>query len=116
SRAARPRRAHAASSSCSEASRPASELREVIIVLLLRDLDAPDLRPLLEIFPAVGAATLRLELIPERKGIVVVHEDERLPHRERIEGLRDRRVLFARWNDADVELCGAAGRIGHRNV
>src|SRR5690606_31967334 len=110
---ASPLRTHAATSSLGDASAAAAEL-SARRISDPRDLDAPYLRPLLQVGPAELAGALRLELIPRRDRSVVVHQHERLSRRERCEGLEDRRVLPARSNDAYVELHGSSLGLIHR--
>src|SRR5579864_6410765 len=83
------------------------------------DAHPPDLRPLLEIRPGELPRLLRLELVVERLGIVIVDEDERLPRTERLKRREDDRVTPGGRQRPDVEVglrvCGRPlpGRLVH---
>src|SRR5687768_11483366 len=101
-----PRRTQPSSSSDSGARGAAAELK-VRIISDLADADAPDNRPLLEILPGELVGALGLELIAQRKRIVIVDQHEKRSRLDALECLEDRRVLLAGWNDTNIELaCG----------
>src|SRR5690606_13441829 len=68
------------------------------------DLDPPDLRTLLQIFPPELPRSLRLELVAKRERVVVVDQDERFARAESFEGSEDRRMLLARRDHPHVQL------------
>jgi hypothetical protein len=73
------------------------------------DSDPPDLRTLLEVFPAELAGVLSGELEVERLGVVIVDEHETGPGIELLVGVEDQLVAARGWLGADVEL-----RVGGR--
>src|SRR3546814_5147446 len=85
-------------------SRPARAARNDLGSLSeLADLDTPGLRPALEIGPGELLGMLGFELVVERLGVVVVHENERRPRRELLDELEYLPVPLDRHEAAHVD-------------
>ena len=62
-------------------------------------------RPLFQILPGELSFPFRLELVEKRLGIMVIHKLKPLARVERLEGLEDQGMAFARRNLAHVDGC-----------
>src|SRR5690606_24840281 len=107
---------HASLRSSRDRSGAAAELMPRRIALLLRDPNPPDDGAALQIVPLEAARAFRLELVAEREGIVIVHQDESFAGNQGIEGPEDRGMLLPRGDHAYVELIRISSGVLHRAI
>src|SRR5690606_13784207 len=82
----------------------------------LADLDAPSLRPALEIGPRELLGVLGFNLIVERLRVVVVHENERRTWHELLDELEYLLVPFDRHEATHVDHLGVRSLGGTRHI